>query len=538
MPLLPTTFLTAFLLTVFALQWWQLPTYPPFVWITLASIGTLSGIVVWMKRPYALPVYAGIAGVCCALLSVQHAITAPDALSIEQYAPAKHITILGEIVRPPDDRQTRIEYMLESNAIRLTETGAAIPVHGRVLLSDRRLYPRLHYGDTMEATGTFTLPESATFNYAAYLQMKGIGSILQVQGTTVLNTGGGSPLTRTLTWLRTSAEEKLTRIFPEPSASLLAGLLTGSRKGLPPALSETFRITGLTHILAISGFNITIIISIMTGALFFLPLRWRLIPSITMIVLFTLFVGAEASVVRAAIMGILGLLALHTGRMVHARLAVLWTAFFMLMWNPLQLWHDMGFHLSFLAVLGLMELSPILEPMLKNIPKQFGLRESLQTTLAAQLSAMPWSAASFGQLSLISPVANLLVAPLIPLAMLTGFISLCAGWISEPLGRMFGIPALVLLELMTDISTLLSHIPFASIGTGPIGVVGISIYYGLLVLCIWLLRTGRIPLIQKDRDLSTKARNTSLRNRSVARQTKGMTDDVRTGTQLTFKLRN
>jgi competence protein ComEC len=291
----------------------------------------------------------------------------------------------------------------------------------------------------------------------------------------------GNVVIASLIHIREGFEGQINRIFPEPHASFLAGLLTGSRRGMPDSLTQAFKQTGLTHIVAISGFNITIIIAIISSALFFLPLKWRFVPSVLAIILFTLFVGASASVVRASIMGILGLLALQTGRIKNARLIILWTAFFMLLWNPKELWYDAGFQLSFLAVIGLTETAPILEKWLKNISNTLGVREALTMTIAAQVFAMPWVVFQFGNLSLISPLANILVAPLIPFAMLFGFLGTVISFVFFPLGQLISYIGWGCMQIIIFITTTLASIPFASVTIPTLHAPTIILYYIVVI---------------------------------------------------------
>jgi competence protein ComEC len=229
-------------------------------------------------------------------------------------------------------------------------------------------------------------------------------------------------------------------------------------------------------VLAISGFNITLILSLMSSSLFFIPKRYRLLPSGVAVVLFTIFVGMSASAERACIMGCLGLLAMQSGRLTQTRLTVLWTMAFMLLWKPQSLWDDAGFQLSFLAVISLSEYGELLTRWTKHIPEVGNLREQLHLTLTAQLLTAPWIAWIFGRVSLISPLANILVAPAIPLSMLFGTLTL----MSHLLGLSFLETLLqpicsLLLRWMVGIPHLLSTIPFSGIDVPNIG--GLVVFF-------------------------------------------------------------
>lgn len=252
---------------------------------------------------------------------------------------------------------------------------------------------------------------------------------------------GIRPLLVQLAGIRANFIDRIALLLPEPQASFLAGLLTGERSGLPEDVAADMRSTGLTHILAVSGSNITLVLVVLDHLFFFVPRTWRTAPLAAGVVLFTLFCGAEASVVRACIMGILQLIALHAGRPSQSRLLIGWTFAGMLLWDPAQLADDAGFQLSFLAVIGLCEFQPLFQAMLRRVPRTLGLQEALVTTLAAQTTAGVWSAYVFGTLPLHAPLLNALVAPFIPVAMLTGAAAVLGGLVSDALGRLMMAPA-------------------------------------------------------------------------------------------------
>jgi len=152
-----------------------------------------------------------------------------------------------------------------------------------------------------------------------------------------------------------------------------------------------------------------------------------------------------------------------------------------LLWNPKYLWYDAGFQLSFLAVLGLTECGDVLAKWLQKVPEALGIREGLAMTLSAQVFAVPWIIGLFGTLSLISPVANILVAPFIPLSMLTGTLAVLGSWIWFPLGQLFAYCKGLLLPFVIPICDRLAAIPYASVTLPKIGK-GVTIaYYACLI---------------------------------------------------------
>jgi len=336
-------------------------------------------------------------------------------------------------------------------------------IQGKVLITLDK-YPQYHYGDLVRVTGKLEAPgEFEGFSYDHYLSLSGIYSVMYKPRIELIRSGGGYLFWHVMGYLQDGFMSRINRIWPEPYASFEAGLLIGARKGIPPDLMNQFNITGLSHIIAISGFNITIIIAIVMGALAWMPRKRAFWVAVIAIVLFTLFVGASPSVVRASIMGILGLMALNFGRQNNIHLTVLYSAVFMILWNPKTLWWDTGFQLSFAAVLGLIYVAPHFERFFKYLPETLGIREALLMTCSAQVMAFPIIAYTFGRFSLIAPLANLLVAFAIPLAMLFGFLAVIFSLIFMPFGLVFGYITWGILFYIIFIVQLFAFFPFASV---------------------------------------------------------------------------
>ncbi len=380
------------------------------------------------------------------------------------------IVLEGRIDEAPEIADTAIAYIIGD----LTLSGSVL--HGRAQVRDQRMWPRYSYGERVRLSGELKI--AGYEGYDRSLRTKNIQATLFGPRIENLSSAPLSPFGILIT-VRETIEGRIRQLFPEPEASLAVGLLTGTRASFPEALTQALRTSGLTHITAVSGSNVAIVLTLLESLLFWVPRRLRLLPLVGGIALFGLFTGASASVVRACIMGSLGVLALHAGRMSQARRTILWTAGLMLLWNPQLLTGDLGFQLSFLSVLGILEISPHLEHILRRIPTMLALRENVALTLSSQIAAAPWIAYALGNLSLVALPANLLAGPLIPWAMLLGALAT----ILSPLG--IGLPiafiANIPLRLIIGIAEGAASLPFAALNdlTTPLWL--ILLYYALLI---------------------------------------------------------
>jgi competence protein ComEC len=184
--------------------------------------------------------------------------------------------------------------------------------------------------------------------------------------------------------------------------------------------------------------------------------------SIFFVVLFVFFVGAGASVVRAGIMGVISLFALWFGRQYYVFIALFLSAFLMNLWNPKIILYDVGFQLSFLATFGIVLFSESFKSFFKWLPSFFAIRESFSMTLSAQVFVLPIILFNFGSLSLISPVANIFVLPLVPIAMFFGFLSVFFNFFFLGFSHFFAFFGYVVLNLIIFLIESFSSFEFAS----------------------------------------------------------------------------
>jgi len=457
-------FLGAFIVGIFALPGLPLER------VILACMACL-GLGVLLSIPRRLrPAAIGISACCAGLLLASLRIAQLDDIMLDPQTTPTHIE--GMINAPATGEAAGLRYQLK------TPDGKAISV------STRSTWPRFAYGDHVEINGKW---QTLDGGYRDYLRSQSVAGVMNADRITLLGQGDQNPVMTAVYAVRAVMEEQIGLLFPEPHAGLLIGLLTGARQHLSEATLNEFRRAGISHMLAVSGYNITLLLSLCFTLLFFLPLRWRLLPAGLIVVFFVLLTGASASVVRAAIMGILGLFALGLGRLGDVRIAILWTAAGMLLWNPLLLRFDAGFQLSFLSVLGITELSPLFMEYLKSWPKY--LRESIALTMAAQFFAAPWGMLLFGDLSLVSPIANLVIAPLVPPAMLFGAIGTGVGALLPSAGTPFASVAWLLMEGMLKAASLLATPRYASVSLGIFTGVSICFYYAALLMGMTWART-------------------------------------------------
>lgn len=321
---------------------------------------------------------------------------------------------------------------------------------GRVLVKVS-VYEDFAYGDYVKISGILERTEAGD-SYGRYLFRYRILYTMDRAKVDLVDPAGFS-LRGELYKLKGVVQERINALYFEPGASLVSGLLLGSRKGMSEELTLAFQSVGLTHIVAVSGYNISLVIACIFSLFGFLPLKKRVILSVVMVAAFVLFVGASAAAVRAGIMGSLSMWGLYTGRRSQAFFALLWSALGMTLWNPAILAFDIGFQLSFASTLGLLVFTPMLE---RFVPLKMGfLKEALLLTLSAQLATFPFIVFYFGRLSLISPLANLAVAPLLPFAMLFSGLSLLA----SPVALL----ASVYIKGIIFATRLLAKVPYADV---------------------------------------------------------------------------
>lgn len=331
-------------------------------------------------------------------------------------------------------------------------------------------YVSYNYGDKLEVSGKLAQPENfitdsgKVFDYQKYLEKDGIFFVTQRPEVKVIERGAGNKIVAQLFSLKNAFVNNLEQKIPEPESSLLAGLVVGEKQALGKEWSDRFRAAGLSHIVVLSGYNLSIVAeNILRVFSLFLSRNLSLLAGAFGIIGFAIMVGGGATVLRASIMALIALLARATGRVYAATVALAVAGGLMLLWNPLLLVYDLGFQLSFLATLGVIHGPVILTPFFSRLTDRWGVKEVLLTTLSAQVMVLPWILYTTGNLSLWALPANLLVLPIIPFTMLSGFVTSVITFLSSILAWPFALVSHLLLAYILLIVKIVSSLPLADL---------------------------------------------------------------------------
>jgi competence protein ComEC len=397
----------------------------------------------------------------------------------------------GVLVEPPDVRDTFVNLRLRIDQLHQVNEDQFIPVQGLLLVRVSTSTSFL-YGDRIRLQGhPETPPENEDFSYRDYLANQGIFSYISYPSSSLLQHGEGNPIYSALYAFRQHAIDVVYSLFPDPEASLLAGILLGVQSGIPQDVQDAFRLTGTSHIIVISGFNITIIAGLFTFMFSrLLGERRGAIVAAIGIIFYTLLVGANPAVVRAAILGMLTLLGHQVGRRQVGlnSLAIVGAA--MAFVTPTVLW-DVSFQLSFAATLGIMLYAEPFTNWFINFAARFiphdkahrlagPVGEYFLLTLAAQLTTLPLMIYYFKRISFTSLIANPLILPAQPPLMVLGGLSVLTGMIIKPIGQLLAWATWPFTAYTIRMVEWLSDVPHGSIPLGQIAFPLILLFYAVL----------------------------------------------------------
>ena len=417
------------------------------------------------------------------------------------------VQLQGLIVADPEAAGSATRFRLAVEQVSLNSEWIGVSEDVLVTLREsaelvrQRESPYLRYGDRLLFEGALQAPpELEGFDYPNYLASQGIRSVMSFPRATLLDEGGGSLLFRWVSVARRRVADSLRRTVPEPQASLGQALLLGMRQDLPTDLVEEFRVTGTSHLLAISGLHVSVLLGLslaVSQGVFGRRRQYYLLVPLTMVWLYALIAGMSPSVTRAAIMGSVYLAALALGRPRSVFPALGLAAALMVGLDPEALW-SVSFQLSFTAMAGIALMAEPIGARLRTLlgtgpergtptrPLQAFVAGAVGTTFGATIATLPLVAFHFHRISLVGVPATLITLPALPAVLViqtvAGLLGLIAPWLATPFGWLAWAPT----AYITGVVGLFAGLPSASFETGRVAPLLVWAYYGALLL--WYVR--------------------------------------------------
>ena len=403
----------------------------------------------------------------------------------------KQVVLEGLVSDEPDRREKVARLIFTVRKMKVGDTEKE--VNADILVTTDNI-PQREYGDNLSLVGKLELPKNFTeeitlreVDYRSYLSKDGIYYEMFKPKITVLGQGKGNIILSALFSFKKAFTENINRVIRQPHSSLLGGLIVGAKQSLGKKLLDDFRTVGVIHIVVLSGYNITIIAYFIEWLFSRLRKNIRLILASTGMILFSLMVGASATVVRATIMALIVILSKATGRTYIVTRALIVAGLIMLIHNPKILVFDVSFQLSFLATLGLIYLSPLVEPKVKWVTEKWHLREVVVATVATQLFVLPFILYKTGIFSIVALPVNLLILAVIPATMISGFLAGMAGFVWGVLSLPFAWVAYAFLSYELGVVEWFAHLPFASVNLSDFPLwLAVVWYVGYLIIYLRL----------------------------------------------------
>ena len=438
------------------------------LWLLFSFLA--GGLLVWMWPQRSRWGYIALVAF---MLGGLRASLIPQTSDLASYNASGGLTITGHVTAEPDIRDTVT--LLRVRAETVTLRGETLTASGNALVRAPRTTSAT-YGDTVQVTGRIESPGVYdTFSYADFLARQGVFSIMRDTVVEVTETGGGNPIYRGILRAKGWAASQINLAMPEPEAGLLVGILLGNESGLSSDLQDDFAATGAAHIIAISGFNMAILAGVVIALLDQTPLRGIRagLLALGVIGVYTVFVGAGAAEVRAAMMS--GVLVIGTAlkRQAYVPASLAFVACLMSAYNPRVL-YSVSFQLSFFATLGLAlfatPFTRLFESLLvmlfsRSVSETLSrlLSESLVVSLAALVTTIPLTVMYFNRLSLVQLPVNVLIVPVQPLVLFGGIIATLVSVASPTLAQPIYWFTMMLLQWTVSIVRGFASLPFTDI---------------------------------------------------------------------------
>ncbi|MFA6585894.1 MAG: ComEC/Rec2 family competence protein [Candidatus Paceibacterota bacterium] len=337
------------------------------------------------------------------------------------------------------------------------------------ILISTNLDQEFKYGDEINFEGILKKPENFVtdqgkeFDYVNYLRKDGVFYVMTYPKIEVLSSGNGNLVKSSLFYIKEKFLEKMNLVIREPESLLMSGLILGEKSAFDASLRKSFVDTGTIHIVALSGYNVTIVAEWIMKLFSSFPKNIGIGAGIFSILLFIIMTGGSSTAVRAGIMATLALTARLIGRNYDVSRALMLAGVSMILINPFILRYDVSFQLSFIATVAVIFYTPRIEKYFLWATSRFGLRDIVSVTCACYIFVLPFILYKMGNLSLVALPANILILPFIPFTMILGFLTGFTGIIWYMLSVPFGYISYLFLHYELSIISFFANISFASL---------------------------------------------------------------------------
>lgn len=453
--------------------------------ITLGTLGFLA--LVFRKYPGVALLALCLGFFVLGIIRYQQ-VGGPLLKMTSQRLSSREVTFRGYVTSPPERMgsgwKVIVRPMKNSISFKAGKSRAAILLNVSADLG-------ISQGQCVKVRGAVTPLGQTAFSPEKQLIIKGIryqAKYPQVEKLTLASCPQWVRFLRAISLLRGKILSAIEKSFPEPHASLFAGIVLGVRRSFTSSFYHKMRDSGVLHVIVASGFNVSFLLSKASAITSFWKKPLQLIVLTMMILLYNLLSGFQPPLVRATIMGGYAYLALVVGRPRLGLIGLLLAAALMLLWNPL-LYQSYSFQLSFIATLALILVYPVLKGTFGFLPVL--IAEPLETTLSVQLAIVPWLIYNFSSVSLASPIFNVLVVPLVEFVMAFGLIwviwAIVAPWFpARVTAWLLWVPLEAFVRLM-DFDQVSGGLAVEDLSVSKTVVI---LYYFLLVLYLVVVKKG------------------------------------------------
>lgn len=437
------------------------------LWLAIAMV--LSVFAFWKRMLIFIPIVL----ICGLMIGFWRGSLLSSQLAVYQNLIGSAVTVSGSVVDDPDSGAQRGLVLRIGDIISKEHT-----LPGTIWVSSMQVKD-VKRGDIVTVSAKLS---------------KGFGSFAAVMYDakiiTIMRPQPGDIARQARDWFA----DKVRLAISEPEVSLGLGYLVGQKSALTPELQQALVATGLTHVVVASGYNLTILVRLARRLFARVSKYLATLVSGSMVIAFMAVTGASPSMSRAGLVSGLSLAAWYYGRKFHPLVLLPFAAAITTLINPTYAWNDLGWQLSFLAFGGVMLLAPLLQAYFFGGKKPGIIRQILGETISAHVVTLPILVLAFGQFSNVAIIANLLVLPLVPLAMLLTFIAGIGSIIMPGLAHIIGLPAQWLLDYMVGVINYFASLGWSQTNLVITPFIAIGAHLIIVVVCFYLWRATKLNL--------------------------------------------